>query len=512
MLLIRDPLPTREAVDASNPAQPTFRNPTNNTNVDYFLPGGVYDTQATGSFGSIGFWRDFDFSAHRVASSLASASIPLQAQFNGLDALANDQTTGPFAGSGHPYFPALGQSWNRFGHNHEIEPGSLNNGLPREFTTATPSAAVPLAFIGRFTHEETSHARFRYPQATSQAPATPPGAWNGNPMDAAGTELTLDPDSAAVNEFQPNGPFSRPGVDLLLANVHEFRVELWDARINAFVSPGHSRTTPGGVPGDYNLARRLNATYGPLPFAASGTAKVFDTWHPQFDRNFNTAVGVPLGDIPDRPPYRPLEYDRTGVSGIIPPNLSGAAPTWRPNTQYQPGDIVFPRGEDLNGNGFLDPGEDGSNGFPADGALQEDVILYPGAPRGMITEDLNGNGVLDSGEDGAFGFPANGVLDPQQVLLREPMYPTGLTFAYRCVGRADGQSVPPASPPRSGAFDPVFPNSAGRRFTDNEVVWESIYNVRPLRAIRITVRFEHPTSKQMKQITLVHSLRDTTLP
>jgi len=31
-----------------------------------------------------------------------------------------------------------------------------------------------------------------------------------------------------------------------------------------------------------------------------------------------------------------------------------------------------------------------------------------------------------------------------------------------------------------------------------------------LRAIRITVRFEHPTSQQMKQVTIVHSLRDTT--
>ena len=43
-----------------------------------------------------------------------------------------------------------------------------------------------------------------------------------------------------------------------------------------------------------------------------------------------------------------------------------------------------------------------------------------------------------------------------------------------------------------------------------EPSWICEYNVRPLRAIRITVRFEHPTSKQMKQVTVVHSLRDTT--
>jgi len=269
---------------------------------------------------------------------------------------------------------------------------------------------------------------------------------------------------------------------------------------------------------------------------------------------------------------------------------------------YQVGDVVFALREDLNGNGFLDPGEDGSNGFTSDGRLQENVrigtedvnyngILDPGedtnangsldlgAPAGMLTEDLNGNGLLDTedlngngildpgedlngngvldSEDGAWGFPVDGAINTYN--LRNPMYATGLTFAYRCVG--PGRSA--INPTRPGAgsilqepfvggfarkpghifrgwtedrnnngvldredtngngvLDPgedangngVLDNEDlnGNMVLDREPDWIVDYNVRPLRAIRITVRFEHPTSKQMKQVTIVHSLRDTT--
>ncbi len=518
--------------DTSESAQPEFWNPATLAYVDYFLPGGVYDTQVSAAppagFGSIGFWRDFDFSASRTPASLSvyAPSLPVNARFHGIDALSNDSTALPH--TPHPLMPSLGQTWNRFGHNHEIvlalplgTTPVITNGMPREFTTATGSAAIPSVFVGRFTQEETSHPNFRYPQALALAPATPPGAWNGNPMDAVGTELTLNTVTGAVNEFQPNSAFSRPGVDLLLSNVHEFRVELWDERLNMFVVPGHalSDTAPGddgisGTPddtalGDYASARQLNGTYGPL----GGAPNIFDTWHPQFNRNANFFTDptnpmnlLPvLSDAADRPPYRPLKYaplnplaaPGTPYAGPAPPGPTPGGSFlpgyWAPGTSYSVGNVVFPRTEDLNANGILDTGEDGVCGFPADG--------FP-----------NSSGPFPS-PNPLFKFPA-----------------FGLMFAYRCVspGTSGALAFEPAwtttfGPPGNrgnsadidvnlnGVVDPGDTDSNGNGIFDPaEPSWMLEYNVRPLRAIRITVRFEHPTSQQMKQITVVHSLRDNT--
>jgi hypothetical protein len=150
--------------------------------------------------------------------------------------------------------------------------------------------------------------------------------------------------------------------------------------------------------------------------------------------------------------------------------------------------------------------------------------------------------MLDGGEDGYANLPRNGALDAQQFHLRQPFYPTGLTFAYRCViggrsgmrtaigggtpsildepfasagasARSPGTKIP-ESPwtedvNNNGVFD-AGEDLNGNGMIDREPQWEAIYNARPLKAIRITVRFEHPTSKQMKQVTIVQSLRDAT--
>ena len=284
-------------------------------------------------------------------------------------------------------------------------------------------------------------------------------------MDAAGTELTLDPDSGAVNEFQPNGPNSRPGVDLLLAHVHEFRVEVWDQRLNAFAPIGHSLAS-FGVPGDFNAGRRMNLTYGPLPLSAA-TTNVFDTWHPTFDRNFNVPSGVPLGDVADRPPFRPMNFDPLNLSAPAPNNAAGN-PYWQPNTSYNgptptyAGDVVFEPPFDTDGNGVID---------------YYDYL--------QVNNKYRANSFI---------------------------------FSYRCLGRADGVAGAGTSA-NVGAGDPIpsFPTTVGRVFTESraadttDLKWRTEYNLRPLRAIRVTVRFEHPQSKQMRQVTVVHSLRDTTV-
>src|SRR5439155_12921101 len=141
--------------DPQNPWQPTFYNPATGSQIDFFLdedtnangaldPG--EDTNGNGSldvYYTRNFWEEFDYSAHKK-----NTTAPYNAQFNGLDYLLNDQTTLPFP-LASPWAASLGQTWNRFGHNHTIAGGSTANGLPREFT----SAAAGAGFIGRFTHQ-----------------------------------------------------------------------------------------------------------------------------------------------------------------------------------------------------------------------------------------------------------------------------------------------------------------------------------------------------------------------
>ena len=497
-MLLRDPIPAAgTSPDPLLAAQPTPAN----ASVSYFDPAFVFPY--TGNF-----WADFDFSAH-----MKPTLPPFFVQFNSVDYLANDTSVFPYPG-GFPWMASLGQSWNRFGHNHLVVANNTTNGLSREYGS---NAAVPpsnaMSFFGRFSQEETSNGAFLYPQFPSTV-------GNGNPMDgnttASPANTFVDGEDANGNgildageDTNGNGLLdgsdgvidsyaggSRVGVDLLLSHVHEFRVEVWDDRLFQFVPVGHSLP---GVVGDYNIARRLNGTYGPLNPVGVSQFNVFDTWHPRFDRNFN---GV-LGDGPDRPPYRPLNWDPTPAavsvpSGPVPPSpaplgASAVQGYWEPGQTYSLGQVIFPRTEDLNGNGFLDPGEDGSNGFPANGVLDR-----------RLTEDINGNNVLDAGEDGTYGFPTNGKLDSTS----PPFFPFGLTYSYRCT-KAGTSGPLSSSEPHGGAWSTTIgqvitePGGAGPD-------WVVEYNPRPLKAIRLTVRFEHPTSKTMKQVTLVHALRDTT--
>lgn len=500
VMLVREPVKgAGVSTDVSQASQPA-----NAAGVDYFA--GSYLTPPQN------FWNDFDYSAHRMPDSLGDLlSLPpadRNARFNGLDYLSNDNpvllhtllTTAPFSfpsGTFHPFAHSLGQTWNRFGHNSEINgPGlmsgsgapSVQNGLPREFSAAT----TPNFYVGRFTQEETSNAAFQYPQTM------PAGV---NPMDTAATTLTDTNNDSVVDAFA-SGP--RIGVDLLLTNVHEFRVEVWDQRIGQFAPIGHSIGA-----GDYNLGRQLNPSYLPL----GGIARIFDTWHPNFDRNFNIPSGIPLGDTADRPPFRALNWDPTvpTTDPAFPPGPTPNTNTpfrrgyWAPDTTYSVGDVVFPRTEDLNGNGVFDAGEDGSNGFaPPNGVLNQ-----PDEPR-IKTLIPNGN-------------PS-----PPNTRFR----PFGLTYAYRCIRAGHTLGSTPAhalffepnwsTKPgfvivglkedlnNNGALNAGEPDFDGDGNAENEPDWIVDYNVRPVRAIRITVRFEHPQSKQMRQITIVHSLRDTT--
>lgn len=545
VMLVRNPI-KQANVDQTNPSQPKTL-----ASADFFLPGnGLYGATRN-------FWTDFDFSAYRPSTVFAGEDLNFNGQLDGgEDTNGNGQLDSPipmcarFTGVNFlhnelppaypllaPYCYSLGQTWNRFGHHSMFTPGNTFNGLPREFSGIT----APNFFIGRFTQEETSNGAFLYPQVMPAA---------GDPMNAAATPFA-DANSDGVIDGYAGG--SRAGVDLLLSNVHEFRIELWDEWLQDFVPAGHGLSS-GGIAGDYAAPRQLNPSYGPLVAASTVLPNVYDTWHPLYNRN----VDAVLGNAPDRPPFRPLTVDPTGISGPTYTNPSGAPIFWTPATAYYPGDVVFPLREDINGNGVLDAGEDGSNGFPVDGFLQENVqvfkedannngvldmgedlngnlILDAASPVGEIREDINGNGLLDMGEDGLYGLPVNGALDTFQ--LRRPYFPTGMNFRYVCVRQGTTSRFAPVpsieDEPGNGtwsttpeyiikgqsedqdndnAVDPgedSNSNGSVTGVTDREPDWLVVYNVRPLRAIRITVRFEHPTTQQMKQVTIVHSLRDT---
>lgn len=536
VMLIRDPI-KQASVDSTNPGQPTISEDFNlngvldagedvngnmapDARVDYFA--------YAGAFGN--FWTLFDYSAFQRSPIFAASGVmPAGARFVGAKPFLENKKSVAFPGT--PYCYSLGQTWNRFGFNSAFTAGNNFNGLSREFSGLT----APNFFLGRFTQEETSNSSFQYPQVM------PAG---GNPMDATATTYADATGDGVIDSYAGG---SRAGVDLLLSNVHEFRVEVWDERLQEFMPIGHSSSV-SGIAGDFGATRMLNKNtatnqplYGPLVAANTVMPNVFDTWHPLFNRNVNAV----LGDGPDRPPFRPVTIDPTGVSGSTYANPSGAPIWWTPNTVYQPGDMVFPRREDLNGNGFLDPGEDGSNGFPADGALQEDQVLNPALSTvpGAIYEDFNlplGD-PPGPGEDGFANMPANGVIDTNSSTafrLRQPLYPTGLTYRYVCVRTgttsaitvAQGRTASILDEPNNGAWsttpefiikgrtedlnnngtlDPGEPDYDGDGVIDREPDWLVVYNARPLRAIRITVRFQHPTSQQMKQVTIVHSLRDT---
>ena len=131
------------------------------------------------------FWNAFDSSAH-FEPNLGGV------QFHGLRSLDNSGSLANYP---------LGYRRYRFGHDHDT-------GDAREFDSSNPAK-----FIGRFTHEETSHHTFRYPAALP------------NPMDSDAM-LTLNSETGVINEFSnpPLGP--RRAEDIMMTNVHSFDVKI----------------------------------------------------------------------------------------------------------------------------------------------------------------------------------------------------------------------------------------------------------------------------------------------
>jgi type II secretory pathway pseudopilin PulG len=440
-LLLREPLPSS---GATNP-QPIRQS----DGAQYFGNAPVIYTGE--------FLRDFDLSA---------IGSPTGAILLGVESLNNESAT---------TLP-LGQSVNRFGFNQV-------DGLSREFGDSTGTF-----YLGRFTHEETSADNFKFPQLlTEQQGGGTLG--NGIPYDAVNTPVTDARDiygnavaDGIVDEFEEDIPGAIPagtrrGEDLLLTNVHEFTVKVWDDRLQSFVPLAHSQAS-AGIDGHFNVNRQLNSGYAPV----GGSAAIFDTWHQSYDRNGDSedtngnATLDPGEDTNsngildlnhDWPPFLPMRWDPADIpiTGPPPTNTPGDS-HWLPDESYAVGDIVFPRTEDLNYNNILD--------------ASEDIGIPPG----------------DSSTTGNGGKPDHNAAGNY----------LGRGFAYRCIeaGRSGDLVSEPAWRKTNtaevyGTQNPGFPG-------EPPPTWETVENLVPLKAIQVTVRFLHVQTNKMRQITLIHSM------
>jgi len=79
----------------------------------------------------------------------------------------------------------------------------------------------------------------------------------------------------------------------------------------------------------------------------------------------------------------------------------------------------------------------------------------------------------------------------------EPGYP----FFYRCIQGSTSTN--------SGAAQPTWQRAAGLTSLDgNGAIWQAVDNRKPLKAIKLEIRFVDPSTQQMRQLTIIQSLVD----
>ena len=440
MTLLRNPLPVA--------GSDLDEQPTTSGGEEYFTsrPNGAFVISTLGgNLTTDDFYTWFDYSAFREESNLVPE--PDGAELVGVSALNNDLDSN---GAGNV---ALGQPRYRFGFNQIT-------GLSREHT------AVGGFFLGRFTHAETSAANFNWPQrpahiyGDSSTNFGNGGNPDGNPFNIANV-VNLQA-NGVVAEFAnaPPNTIGRGGSrrmeDLVMTGVHEMKIEIWDQRLQKYTTPGHTETVSiAGVrlPGDYHTGLRYADSSGFGPEGSS--VGVFDTWHPEVDRN-----GSPQNDFPPVRVYRYIPPTATMDGTLVneslrallinaPDRITGkknhsarygggaTAGLWQPNRSYQADDVIFSY-EDINGNGVFNPGVDKVN---------NDVV-------------------------------------------------------YRAT-RSGASSPNPQDAPNF----PITPGARVREANGN-LDWEALDNRVPLQSIRITLRLHDVTTDSLRNLSLIIPLTD----
>ena len=499
--------------------------------------------------GGSSFWAEHDLSASRT---------PYDVQYNGGRSVGNGSPTPPGApfssalwinstlsldNSLGPANRPLALPWMRFGHYGYTASAILAAdrliGRPREYgVTQLGGTDVP-AFIGRFTHAETSDPAFLHPGQEGNSTTDPmlarvavavPGSATGQAgvqnyetgFGAAGSETALDGD--------------REGADLLLSNVTAFDIEFYDSLQQQFVDLG--RTATSG-PSQWaqsqqtqNIAVGLPGSnvefYGPgyLPGASVSNPafnNVFDTWHTDCDMTFQLPGGgiLPHGDgVADLPPYRSLQVDNRPLlqagsfNGVGNYNLAaGVAAFWQTNqgavgTNYDPTPFGVRQAANLDGvnlanpiigsvvfaNPLLEPYVETTYDVPA--------ALFPNGEDGMSSSARPrvprvgaGYRTVNPGT-GSLTISQLGYMQPGPAILFNG------SIAFRCVGYTErnGNGVPD-----TGLDQPRWPTTPGDRVTDGELVWEAFDNRAGLKKMRITIRYNDAESGNPRQVSLVHS-------
>jgi len=293
------------------------------------------------------------------------------------------------------------------------------------------NATSPSVFIGRYTHAETSSLNFNFPQNSCRVETIPPDSTvadsntllgNGNPMDVVNTPVTLNA-NGVVSEFDSAASEGRGGIrrveDLLLANVHEMKVELWDQRLQRFVVPGHSSRNFGtGELGDFHINRCLNPKAVPIDNLNNGA--VFDTWHSKvaaYDSDGDSSLE--FGEL--HPPYMSYNFYPPAVVGTVGPHC----PFWQPSAPvdtYAVGSIVLPEWKDVAPLGVFSYNE-----------ISEPSMFQIGL-KCIAVNDADGDGV----ENGpAIRFPAaagqrvtDGEITWESFDNRRPLQSIRLTFRF----------------------------------------------------------------------------------
>ena len=456
-------------------------------------------------------WGDFDFSATpEFEDPDLDPPVIAYANFFGASALEN---------SGSDRL-SLGYPYNRFGFNYRIEDTNPYDGHAKsvsgrakefnrnnyQWNATDADDPANTRFLGAFLSQETADLNFGYPQTTCSA-----SSWTGltttNPM----SPTTVMPVNRSSDPTAPglvtdlegdltNG-YARRGEDLLLSNVHAFDVQVWDDGAQAFVNIG------GSIAVDYSRSRRLNANYGPIPSADESLSNsyqnnVFDTWHPRSDIGLRDTprTFIPVTDI--------LE--------------------WTPNATYTIGDKVFPtavnrpgdlfyyvctRADDTNmsttsTSGANEPPWETTAGSTTNDnevgwqAIDNCPINPPYRPRTAIpVTDLREWGPYTEYSLGDRVFPR-----PSGTAKSGSERPAGDPFYYVCTRAVDSDSLDgPRSHPTN---DPKWQRISGLKTPDNELEWQAVDNRRPLKAIKIELRFVDTSTQQMRQLTLIQSLTD----
>ncbi|MEM9702259.1 MAG: hypothetical protein AAF907_07435, partial [Planctomycetota bacterium] len=395
----------------------------------------------------------------------------------------------PYLRDGSGFFPFNVANDGRtqpFGRPREFRGKQFGPDLTFAGFGALDSPEWDTAFLGRYTAQEQSQAIFNLPGRRPFNPASfdPSVRANSGPIFAS--DIGDYVGAAAATR-------DRRGEEILLSNVHGFDIEVFDDAIGDFVDLGHNRTAPTQdifdvdgdgdfaesiqVAGDYHADRLVSLTpmgdsaldtvgdaqtdpapgsnaYFPHPFGNR-----FDTWHPEMTLmsvgfvSDRTGGSVPVAlERPYPPPYRPLR------------NPFG-------------GDVGFPTRDDM-GN-FINPD-----------------LTFTGSGGLVSAADLNG----------AVNFATN------------PVTTVGLVTAAGGFFDANGQvreDLPTHTPPGGGsgsgyyargfvAGDPLprlfpDPNAYGAPGTGDE---------KPLRAIRVTVRFYDVSSDRMREESFRHAFTD----